>query len=382
MRVLHVMPTVALSYGGPSYAVRRMAKAVVDLGHTVDVIATSFGSPEGDKDATRTWEYEEGGATYRLFPRTGRSSFNLSIALTRFLVAHVAAYDVVHVHVPFTYTTLLACAAARRAGVPFVYRTLGTMAPWSLRQKAWKKLPYYHLVERRNMAWATLVHVTAESEREAIAGLGFGEKTALVPLGVDVGASVDRPRRSGPLRALCLGRLHPKKGIEHLLDAVKSMLAADTEAVRLTIAGAGEPAYEAELSQRITSLGLDAVVEQKGFVEGEEKERVLAAADVFVLPSYDENFGIAVVEAMAAGLPVVVSDAVGVAPEIRAASAGIITRTGSSDDVAAALQELREPETRERMGRDARALVDRSFSVAAMGANLVAMYGRAVTGRG
>ena len=341
------------------------------------MIATSFGTPYGERDAHRTWTYEEDGAGYRLFPRNGPWAYNLSIQLTRWVFAHARDYDVLHVHAPFSYTTLPACAAAVRARKPYIYRTLGTMDAWSLGQKAWKKWPYYRVFERRNMAGAAAVHVTAESERRAIAALGFGSKATDVPLAVDVAPPVKRHASAGPLRVLYLSRLHEKKGIPHLLEALKVLRNRAPGSIRLTLAGTGAPRYEAEVNELIARLGLGDVIDRPGFVDGEAKQRVLGDSDVFVLPAYDENFGIAVVEAMAAGLPVVVSDAVGVAPDVEQGNAGVVVRTGNTDDIVAALERLRDAGTREAMGRAARGVVDDRFTTAAMGARLVAMYERA-----
>ena len=161
MRVLHVIPTIALEHGGPSHGVRMMASACAAR-HHVEVVATSYGTPQGRQDPGRTWQYEEGGVVYRLLPQLRGSRWNFSVPITRWLFSRAVDYDVLHIHAPFSYPTLAACAAARHAKVPYVYRTMGTLDPWSLRHRAWKKWPYYQALEKPNLRAASAIHVTSD----------------------------------------------------------------------------------------------------------------------------------------------------------------------------------------------------------------------------
>jgi glycosyltransferase involved in cell wall biosynthesis len=378
MRVLHVIPTIALEHGGPSHAVRIMARAVAEVGAEVDVVATSQGTPQGKEDPRRAWVYEEGGVTYRLFPQRAGSRWNFSLPLTRWLFGNVHRYDVLHVHSPFVYPTLSACLAARRANVPYLYRTLGILDPWSLRQKAWKKWPYYHLIERRNLLRSCVVHVTSEAERQAIIALGVTrEKIALIPVGIPSVRRRTAPLAEWPFRVLFIGRLHPKKGIPLLIDAIKQLRTEGTDAV-LDIAGTGEPRYVDSLASHVRGLALDDVIRFVGFAAGERKAELFARAHVMALPSYDENFGISVAEAMAYGLPVVISDAVAIADHVRAAGAGRVCRTGDVPTLTQALRELLSDDARDACGERGAALVASEFSVAVMAQRLMSEYRRAI----
>lgn len=378
MRVLHVIPTIALEHGGPSHAVRLMARTVAETGAVVHVVATSFGTSQERTDRGRVWVYEEDGVTFRLFPRLAGSRWNFSASLTRWLFSHVADYDVLHVHAPFSYPTWPACALARRMRVPYFYRTLGTLDPWSLRQKAWKKRPYYQLVEKRNLYGAYAVHVTSPPEREAIAALGVPrDRIALIPIGIDPASRLAAPPLAPPVRLLFIGRLHPKKGIPLLLEALSQLRRAGVDAV-LDVAGSGDESYARVLAGEVQRLGLGPAVRFVGFVTGEAKAQLLSSAHVFVLAAYDENFGISVAEAMAYGVPVVVSEAVGIAEDIHQAGAGRICATGDAAGLARAVKELTDPEERVACGQRAVALVASTFSVGAMKSRLVEAYGRAV----
>ncbi len=382
MKILHVIPTIALEHGGPSHGVRMMATACAARGLEVEVAATSFGTPQGHEDPRRVWTYEEQAVRYRLFPRVTGSGWNLSLPLTRWLYASAGHYDVLHVHAPFSYPSLAACSAARYRRVPYVYRTLGTMDPWSLRHRAWKKWPYYQLLEKRNLRAAAVVHVTSEMERQALDDLGFGARTCAIGYGVQLPRAVQRSA-SETLRILFIGRLHPIKGLPVLLDAVAKLPDMSGRAWRLDIGGGGDDAHRAELEAQARSLGIAARVRFFGFVHGDEKARLLADSDVFVLPSHHENFGLAALEAMGVGLPAVVSDGVALSSEIDAAGAGIRFRDGDAGGLAAALGRYLDPTVRARAGERARGLVQERFTVEAMAGALERMYrgaaGRAVT---
>jgi glycosyltransferase involved in cell wall biosynthesis len=156
-------------------------------------------------------------------------------------------------------------------------------------------------------------------------------------------------RGDGALRLLFLSRLHPKKGIPMLLDAVARARSGGT-AVELAIAGEGPDAYKNELLARVQQLGLSSAVRFVGHIEGESKRAAFASSDVYVLASHQENFGIAVAEAMWAGLPVIVSDQVGIASDVKQARAGVVVPVDTNALVAAIQRLAREPDERRSMG--------------------------------
>ena len=144
-------------------------------------------------------------------------------------------------HALFSYATIPGCRAAAHAPVPYVLRPLGTLSGWSLSHRRWKKRPYYALLERSHLDMAAAIHVTSDAEAEDLASLGYGDRTRVIPLGVDVGDRPPvrtRPEADQPLQLLFLSRLHPKKNIPMLLRA----LAASAAPVELTIAGGGDAA--------------------------------------------------------------------------------------------------------------------------------------------
>jgi glycosyltransferase involved in cell wall biosynthesis len=375
MRVLHVIPSVSPAHGGPSHALIGMVRGVVREGLSVDVVTTPA-DRDGDLDVPLNGFVEQDGARYRFFPRQPPRSWTFSWPLTRWLYRHLGKYDVVHVHALFSYPTLAACHACRRRGVPYVLRPAGMLDPWCLANARWKKSPYYALLERRNLAGAAAVHATSQAEAANIARLGFGEKTWVIPLAVDLPDPAPRseaPPAGAGLRVLYLGRLHPKKGVPVLFRAIAAVRRGGVE-VSLIVAGDGDPAYRERLLKNVRELGIEDQVQFIGFVDGPQKAAAFRAADLFVLPSYQENFGVAALEAMSYGMPVVVSDQVALATEILQANAGRVVPVDDPLALAQAIVAYRDPASRRESSLRVQGLVGTRFTNEAQARSLVELY--------
>jgi glycosyltransferase involved in cell wall biosynthesis len=197
----------------------------------------------------------------------------------------------------------------------------------------------------------------------------------MIPLGLAMPSRQSSRRKdSGAFRLLFLSRIDAKKGLPVVLRALRAVRDAGTDAV-LTVAGSGKPRYLREIERLAEGLGVTSYVRFVGFVSAETKARTLAEADLFVLPSYQENFGLAVAEAMAAGLPVIVSDQVALAPDIETAGAGLVVPCDASDALAAAVLALAADDKRRRaMGDRGRALVEREFAWDRVAREVVRLY--------
>jgi glycosyltransferase involved in cell wall biosynthesis len=292
---------------------------------------------------TGRWQWHQG-VPVLAFPRwsppvAALREFAFSPALSVWLARHLKHYDLLHIHALFSYPSTSAMAQARWAGVPYILRSIGQLSPWSLAQSRGRKRLMLRLIERRNLQRAALLHFTTGAERDEAAALGLVPPSLVLPLGVrgpDLPAPpADHRSPSAAVHFLFLSRLHPKKQLENLLDALALLLRRRPEASwELTIAGDGEPRYVAALQERARGLGLGGRCRWLGFVAGEAKWRALEAADWYVLPSAAENFGIAAVEALAAGTPVILSPEVAVAADVARAGAGLVS---GSDPEALAL---------------------------------------------
>ena len=387
LRVLHVIPSVGPLRGGPSVMVRTMARGLAHAGLEVHVVATDDNG-RGRLRVSHVTPILEDGVTYRYFPRQTRF-YTFSWPLTRWLARHVRDYDLVHIHALFSYAAAPAAYWAARAGVPYVVRPLGTLNRWGMEhRRPWLKRVSLWLIEQRILCGAAGVHYTSQQEQVEATELGVRAPNAVLPLGVDLSEFERLPPRGwfrqkmpGLARRtllLFLSRLDPKKGLDLLLEAFARVRKHGAE-IALVIGGSGSSRFEAALRQRTAQLGLEGDVYWAGFLSGREKLAALADADVFILPSYSENFGVAAIEAMASGLPVIISDRVGIQREVAAAGAGVVVAC-EPESVAKAILRLVDPALRAELGARGRRLVRDRFSVQVTTEELVRLYGRALGG--
>lgn len=376
MRVLHVIPAVAARYGGPSAALAPMCRALAAAGvdtHIASTDADGSGRLQVPLGTDTTWD----GVPATFFKRDATESFKYSRGLAQWLDAHVGEFDVVHIHAVLSHAPLAAASACRRANVPYVVRPLGTIASWSLGRKSWKKQILLALGARRLLQDAALLHCTSTEEWDD-ARTTFGlTRGAVIPLGIDPSLA-DLPAEIAEARAsdryvLALSRLHPKKNFGLLIDA---FLDAHDEAHapwRLVIAGAGDDEYEAQLREQVRKAGAKELVRFAGWVQGAEKRALLQGASIFALPSMHENFGIAVLEALTAGVPAMISKDVQLAADLAAADAGWVV--DSTHEALSAT--LHSAMTEERVRADkghAAARMARQYAWPAIASRLAAMY--------
>jgi glycosyltransferase involved in cell wall biosynthesis len=362
MRVLHVIPGIAPRYGGPSTAILPMCAALSRLpGLQVEIAATDADGAGRRIDPKDLPPYP---VPLRLFRRDFSEQWKFSRGLAGWLWHHAGDYDWVHVHALWSFSTAVACAAARRHGVPVAVRPCGMLSPYTWERGAWKKRLYWRAVERRNLAGARWIHVTSPGEAEEVEALGLSPRVPPVVIPQGVGeAAWQTEARPGYLRERCggragdrpivlfLSRLHPKKGVTDYLLPAFARLRADAF---LAIAGGPdehEPGYECEVRAAVERLGLSERVALLGPVRPAERWWLFDGAAVFVLPSHSENFGIVVMEALARGLPVLISQGVQCGDHVLRAEAGRVVPLDVGD-VAAGLDDLlgREQARRE-MGR-------------------------------
>jgi glycosyltransferase involved in cell wall biosynthesis len=289
-----------------------MARSQAERGLEVHVATTDDnGSGRSEKPASLPMIRDS--VKYWIFPRQTRF-YTFSFPLTVWLWKHAADYDIIHIHALFSYSSIVAAACAKRACVPYLVRPLGTLNQWGMNyRRPWLKKLSFRLIESRILRHAAGVQYTSEQEAYEATQLGVPHISLLVPNPVEQPRlTVSRGTFRGAFPSLAdrtmilfLSRIHAKKGIDLLLPAFARTRSKHPDAV-LVIAGDGDRRVVEELQQQSRDLGLSSGIIWAGFLQGERKRNALADADVFVLPSYSENFGIAVVEAMGAGLPVVV----------------------------------------------------------------------------
>jgi glycosyltransferase involved in cell wall biosynthesis len=291
----------------------------------------------------------------------------------------IRKHDLVHIHALFSFASTAAAWVARGKGIPYVVRPLGTLTTYALsaRRRRLKQLSMM-LVEGQILRRAAAVHFTSRIELEEAEELGIAMRGVVIPLGVerDEAPHVTRMVHSaldGRRVILFLSRLDPKKNLEAVIDAVAlSELLRNRSA--LLIAGTGDPSYVERLKKRVAAAGLSDCTVWLDHVEGAQKRSAFATADVFVLPSFSENFGIAAAEAMLAGLPCILGQGVAIAPEVEQAGGGLAI-TPDPVTIASALEHLLTNEVvRRDMGARAAQFANSEYSTQAMTRRLIALY--------
>lgn len=372
MKVLHVIPSLSPARGGPGAVVLQMKAALEARGVIIHIASTDDDGPHArlphaPSDGTNYW-----------FPRQ-TSFYSFSWPMTTWLGRHLRDYDAAHIHALFSYPSEVAAALARRAGVPYLIRPLGTLSPWGLASRhPRRKQALLALFGKRMLRGAAAVQATSEQERLDVLAACPGCRAVVIPNPVAMPDAIPvRPGPGKPSVILFLSRIDPVKGLETLLGAFDRLVAHDAD-LRLVIAGDGEPAYVARVRGMAASLAARDRVRFTGHADGGQKRLLFAAADLFVLPSYSESFGLAVAEAMAHGVPVLISPNVGIHQEVTDASAGRAAAC-TVDAVAQAMREmLDDPEGLACMGENGQRLVRERYSPGLVARLLVAEYEAAV----
>ena len=368
MKLLHVVPTYlpAKRYGGPIYSVHGLCSALVRRGHRVSVITTNVDGP-GISAVPVGEPVLVDGVQIRYFPSPALRRLYWSPSMGAALNSRTADFDCVHLHSIFLWPTWCAARAARRCRVPYVLAPRGMLVKDLVyRRSRWVKQAWIRLVEKRNIEQAAALHVTSELEaREAEAFGFFLPPIATVPNGIDISSREGKDTRSAALLEVLrepdivvyLGRISWKKGLDRLILAFSRVPKAT-----LVVAGNDEENYRPKLEQLARQSGIRQRVHFVGPVYGSDKATLLRKAALLVLPSYSENFGNVVLEAMAAGCPVVVTPDVGAASIVEDARAGVVT-TGQPEALGDAIAGLLSAETkRKEMGRRGAAEVSAHYT--------------------
>jgi glycosyltransferase involved in cell wall biosynthesis len=327
MRFLHVISSVDPRGGGPVEALRQIGLVHRDLGHTVEV--ASLDGPDS-RDLTQF--------PLKLYPLgPGRSTYSYAPRMKRWLKMHGSEYDAVIVHGLWQYHGH-AVRVALSGRVPYFVYTHGMLDPWFNEQfplKHVKKMLFWHWTQRRILDEATSIIFTAEEEMERSirSFFPFRWKGIVAPLGIAEPEGNPETQKAAFLARfpelkdrkflLFFGRLHPKKGCDLLLNAF-AKIAPEWPELHLVMAGPSDHGYLHGLQQLAEDKGIRPRVTWTGMISGDLKWGALRAADAFVLPSHQENFAIAAVEAMAVGTPVLLSDKVQIWREVLRSGSGLV----------------------------------------------------------
>jgi glycosyltransferase involved in cell wall biosynthesis len=386
MRILHVIANLAPRYGGPSKACLEMARAVAARGHEVSIYTTNQDGP-GELAVPLGQPVRQGGVELRYFPIQSPRFWGTSLPLARALKAGIRTFDLVHLHSLYLFHNLVAGHYCRQCGVPYLIRPHGTLDPYIRGRHRGRKWLLENLFENRNLKKAAAIHFTTEEERELAAPFTFRTPGVVAPLGIDLGElepwpepgafKAEHPEIGDRKIILFLGRINFKKGLDLLARAFGALNRARGD-VHLVIAGPDNDGWGDRIRGWLAAEGVSHRATFTGMLLGREKLAAFRDADLFVLPSYSENFGIAVIEAMACGLPVVISDKVNLWREVAAAGAGKVTPPDASLVAQAMGELLADPDLAARMGRQGRNLVHTKFQWHNIAGKLEEIYTNAV----
>lgn len=384
MRILHVSPSVGLARGGSSHAVLELIPALRDQGIQVDLATTD---DNGDHLLVVPFEQQTDYHSIPTYffpkfapkPRSLRE-FTFSPGLTRWLWNHIQDYDLVHVHGLFSYPSTIAMAIARLKRVPYINQPHGLLCEWSLQQSRLKKQLFLSLIERANLNHSIALQLTAEKERQEVAQLGLEPDKLILPLGLNPAESIPDARQQ--LRALLnipidqpiilfMSRLHAKKGLEYLIPALSQLR---DRPFTFVLAGNGTPEYEAEINQILVQARLEARTYRSGFVTGMQKQLLLQGSDIFALTSHSENFGVVVLEAMAAGLTVVLTPGVALSAMLGEENVGYVSAL-DVDAIASTIEHcLAHPQQAKAIAQRARHLVLERYTWDSIAKQAIAQY--------
>ncbi|MGE0665703.1 MAG: glycosyltransferase [Sphingomonadales bacterium] len=359
--------------GGLFQSVRRLSQTLQGGGARVSVYALH------DADAAAD-AAEWGDLPPLLFERLGPASLGYGRGMTGALLA--GEHDLVHQHGIWQALSCSVGAWRRRTDRPVVISPRGMLDPWAVNNAAWKKRLAALLYERGNLDGAACIHALCDAERDAIRAYGVRVPVAVVPNGVDPSIA-DRPAPppswderipNGARVMLFLGRIHPKKGLPALIEALAAADGPDAARWHLVAAGWDQNGHQSELEALTAEKGLQDRVHFVGPVFGEEKRASLAAADAFVLPSLSEGLPMAVLEAWAFRLPVLMTPQCNLPEGSLHAAAVEVEATVAGLTEGVKMITCMSSDTLHEMGDNGRALVESHFAWSSIGERMADVY--------
>ena len=384
LNVLHVIPYLSLVRGGPSQGTIDTIRSLNHQGINALVVTTDDDGPSRlDVPLGKSIDFY--GVSAVFFKKFSSSfialqEFSFSVSLTSWLWKNISDYDVVHVHTIFSYPSTIAMIISRIKKVPYFVQPHGLLCRWALKQSHFRKKVYLKLIERNNINNSSGIILTTEQELCEVSDLKLKVSKNIIPYGVYPPDIIHNAREiiRGQLNIqpdeviiLFMARLHKKKGLDFLIPALSKM--SNTK-FKFLIAGSGNSEYEAEVSRLLKESNLESRTIALGFVSGEFKQQLLQAADLFVLTSHSENFGVSVFEAWSSGLPTLLTPGVALANLSEKNGFGFVAEL-SVESIAQTLNMyMNNPSRAKEMGNYARDFIVENYSWEKISRDFIAVY--------
>ena len=371
LKILHYIPVYAPAwqFGGPVLSVSQLCEGLVALGHEVEVLTSNAGL-SNNPEIPINQPTMRNGVKITYFPQQSGTGIKCS-GMEQAVTARAKEFDIIHVTGVWQRTSGVACIAAKNHGIPYIVSTRGALGPYSWRQKTLKKLAYYLWQERFNVTNAVGIHYTSKQEFEECQWLKLPGQPFIVPNGINTKfwqPAIEEARDwrkshkigEDEFILLNVGRLHHKKGLDLL---PKIMLSLRHLNWRMVFVGGDDDGTQAKLKQAFQAENLFDRVLFLERCEPQQLPAIYSAANLFVLPSRHENFGNVVVEALACGCPVLISDKVGLHDEIAESVVGLVRPRITTDWIRTIQQLIEFPHKLEVAASMSRDWVESIFSI-------------------
>ena len=383
LNVLHVTPSMSPSWGGPGIVVSELTSELARQGIHCEIV-TTHGHRVG------TGQVSNPGVFVYSFPTGLPARFwtGYSKEISRFVNDRAASFDLIHIHEIWHYPGYAAFCAARKHKLPFILTIHGELSDWGLQQKALKKRIYRQCLLDRMLREAGALHAITSAEKDQVNKLGFKTPVVVAPNGIEPSTFetlpsphrlIQRfPKLKGKRIVLYLGRLHPKKGLDMLARSFSSIV-RQFENVVLLVVGPDKFGTREYIQSILHEEGILDRTVFTGLLTGQDKLAAMSCADIFVLPSHSDVLGIAVLEAMAARLPVVITEKCEF-PEVSENGAGLVVKADEASIAGAITRLLADAALRKQMGHQGNKLVTENYTWQATAAMMIDLYKDLVAG--
>jgi glycosyltransferase involved in cell wall biosynthesis len=371
MKILHVSPSFypTKAYGGTIRSSYGLCRGLSELGCQVRVLTTDTDGIGRNLQVPSDRDIPVDGVQVRYCHKLARNS--VSPSLLRVLREYVRWADVVHLIAVYSFPTFPTLTYCRVLEKPLVWSPRGSLQRWDGTTRLATKFLWEQVCQALVLKQKVILHTTSEDENDQSKARFAWARTATIPNGVELPDEVRRTGSPASLRLTYLGRLHPIKGIESLLDACK-LIQSDSEPWQLRIAGSGAADYLNALRSKVHQLQLQDRVEFVGEVSGDVKEELFANSDVLIAPSFVENFGMVIAEALAREVPVIAGKGT---PWQDVQKYGCGLWVGNDpESLANGIRKIRKMPLRE-MGQRGRCWMRREFSWESVSRKMLEVYG-------